>query len=261
MLCDGDSWTAGDLIDPELGMDFSHVNHPDNDSYRLPKVWPHKLGKLLNIEVSNISEAGSSNDGIVRRVLKRIPELLNTYEPKDLFVIIGWSSPERKDFWYNGPPVLDEKSSYFRKQEYVSYWETMYPAELEHGVLKFGKSPLADFYKLYFQYFWNEEEYMERYIQHNLLIHHFLNSYGVEHIFFDAFYQTKEMGIYSEMDENKLEQLEEIKNSNFINQTFREVLMDGKVLDKELFGEDFHPTEKGHEIWANELYKKLKGKL
>ena len=48
LYCDGDSWTSGDIIDPELfGEDFSHVNHPDNDQYRLPRVWPHKLGKLL----------------------------------------------------------------------------------------------------------------------------------------------------------------------------------------------------------------------
>ena len=54
LYCDGDSWTSGDIIDPELfGEAFSHVNHPDNDQYRLPRVWPHKLGKLLGIEIDN----------------------------------------------------------------------------------------------------------------------------------------------------------------------------------------------------------------
>ena len=41
---------------------------------------------------------GSSNDGIVRRVLPNVLRLLTQYKPNELFVIIGWSSPERKDF-------------------------------------------------------------------------------------------------------------------------------------------------------------------
>ena len=35
ILCEGDSWTSGDIINPKLNHSF--VNHPDNDSYRLPK--------------------------------------------------------------------------------------------------------------------------------------------------------------------------------------------------------------------------------
>ena len=62
ILCDGDSWTAGDIVDPELfGDELYHVNHPDNDQYRFPRVWPHKMGKLLNVDVINTSVAASSN--------------------------------------------------------------------------------------------------------------------------------------------------------------------------------------------------------
>ena len=65
ILCEGDSWTSGDMINPKLNT--SYVNDPENDSYRLPKVWPYKLGKLLNTKVLNNAGAGSSNDAIVRR--------------------------------------------------------------------------------------------------------------------------------------------------------------------------------------------------
>ena len=60
ILCEGDSWTSGDIINPEL--ETTWVNHPTNDSYRLPKVWPNKLGELLDIEVLNTANAGCSND-------------------------------------------------------------------------------------------------------------------------------------------------------------------------------------------------------
>ena len=59
----GDSWTAGDIVDPKLfGTDNAHVNHPKNKQYRLPRVWPGKLGKLLKTEVINNSVAGASNE-------------------------------------------------------------------------------------------------------------------------------------------------------------------------------------------------------
>ena len=37
IYCDGDSWTAGDMINPKL-KHITDVNHADNSSYRLPKV-------------------------------------------------------------------------------------------------------------------------------------------------------------------------------------------------------------------------------
>tara|TARA_R100000030_G_C3219382_1_gene115523 strand:+ start:34 stop:777 length:744 start_codon:yes stop_codon:yes gene_type:complete len=241
ILCEGDSWTAGDIIDPEIfGDRLDKVNDPRNRPYRLPKVWPHKLGKLLKVDTDNNSISGSSNDGIVRRLLKKIPELLKLYKPKDLFVIIGWSSPERKDFYYKG--------------EWNS-WETLYPAQLTQD-FSYDKD-LQEFYRIYLEKFWNEEEYIERYIQHNLLIHHFLNSYGIKHIFFDAFYETKDMGIYDKLNKDNLKQIKDIRKNNFIDKTFREVLMKGEYLDEELFGKDYHPTEKGHKIWARYLYDKV----
>ena len=76
ILCEGDSWTSGDMINPELKT--LNVNHKDNDDYRLPKVWPHKLGKLLGVDVLNTSMAGSSNDGIVRRVVSNAPRVAHS---------------------------------------------------------------------------------------------------------------------------------------------------------------------------------------
>lgn len=238
ILCEGDSWTSGDIINPKL--DVTWVNHPTNDSYRLPKVWPHKLGELLNIEVLNTANAGCSNDSIVRRVVENTLKLLDKYKGEEIFVIVGWSSPERKDFYYKG--------------EWNS-WETLYPAQLTQD-FSYDKD-LQEFYRIYLEKFWNEEEYIERYIQHNLLIHHFLNSYGIKHIFFDAFYETKDMGIYDKLNKDNLKQIKDIRKNNFIDKTFREVLMKGEYLDKELFGKDYHPTEKGHEIWARYLYDKV----
>ena len=178
ILCDGDSWTAGDVIDPELKGD---PNQPANDQYRLPRVWPHKLGKLLNIDVVNKSVAGSSNDAIVRRIIPHTINLLKKYKPEEIFVIIGWSSPERKDFYYKG--------------EWES-WETLYPSQIDcfdnlpHG------NEIKKFYKTYLRYYWNFEEYVSRFINQNLYLHYFFKNKNIDHLFFNAFYESsaKEFG-------------------------------------------------------------------
>ena len=95
ILCDGDSWTAGDMVHPDLKT--LDVNDSKNDNYRLPKLWPSDLGKLTNIEIKNISRAGSSNDGIVRRILDNVNDYLEQgNNPKDLFVIeYSFDDPDR----------------------------------------------------------------------------------------------------------------------------------------------------------------------
>ena len=164
ILCEGDSWTSGDMINPKLKT--LNVNHKDNDDYRLPKVWPHKLGKLLGVDVLNTSMAGSSNDGIVRRVVSNVLDLLKKYNSKDIFVIVGWSSPERKDFYFNDG---NDK-----------HWETIFPNAINDieqiDQISNIEKERQEFYKTYVQYYWNEEEYFNRYIHNNLYLHYFLKS-------------------------------------------------------------------------------------
>jgi len=255
MLCDGDSWTSGDIINPELelaGKEHPNVNDPSNDDYRLPKVWPHKLGKLLNVETLNIAMAGSSNDAIVRRTMRKVKELLLDYKPEDLFVIIGWSSPERKDFYYTG--------------EWES-WETIYPVQNYQLI---PDKDIDTFYKIYQEKFWNEPEYVERYMQQNLLLHYFLEEHDVRHLFFDAFYETKGKGsMFNSLNIDEIvmksghetkghytltEYFLKLKKQFFLEESFRNVIMD---INNKLFGDDFHPTEEGHEVWSRYLYDEI----
>jgi len=280
IICDGDSWTSGDIIDPELfGDDFSHINHPDNDQYRLPRVWPHKLGELLNVDVSNVSVAGSSNDAVIRRTIPRVMELLEKYKSEEIFVIVGWSSPERKDFFYNGE---------------WSCWETLYPAQIEQNL---PNKDIEKFYKLYLKYYWNPQEYMNRFINQNLYLHYFLERNNIEHLFFNAFYECSSNGndIYEKfvtesvsgireksdlindikslfpkvgndfMDDGYfrstnfyvVEEFLDMKNKVMKNTSFRNFLM-----DRDLFQIPAqHPNEQEHQLWAEELYKDLKDKI
>ena len=274
----GDSWTAGDIVDPELfGDNFAKVNDPENRQYRLPRVWPHKLGKLLNSKVINNSHAGGSNDRIVRSTINDIIGLLNNQnKAKDLFVIIGWSSPERKDFYYK-----------WDKNAEGGEWECLYPAELKHW--KSESDELNDFFKLYVLNHWYEEEFITRHALNTITLHNFLKNLGIKHLFFNAFYEEKEQVLNEDAHqlfdpnelqqyiiefENKinkktLERLEidniikhyhEIYKDNFVNKSFIKFLLENKKYKQEELI-DYHPTELGHQLWAEFLQNKINEKL
>ena len=269
----GDSWTAGDIIDPKkFGEQFQYVMHPDNDEYRLPKVWPHKLGVLLGKQVLNKAVAGSSNDTIVRNTLNDVLELLKVYRPEELYVIIGWSSPERKDFFLK------------KDDEIHGHFECIYPAELDHfqSVL----DDINQFHKLYVTRFWHEEEYITRHCINTITVHNFFKSLGIKHMFFNAFYEGKaevfdqdynrifhNNTVESFIEEfqttskpeylkrlhinNLLDEYQNIFKETFHHQSFISYIME--VQGNLGIGDylKFHPTELGHEVWSKKLYKEL----
>jgi len=278
ILCDGDSWTSGDMINPNL--ELTNVNNTENDSYRLPKVWPSDLGKLTNIEIKNISRAGSSNDAIVRRILDNVNDYLEQgNNPNDLFVMIGWSSPERKDFYYRNP-----------QNKHNSHWETLYPNQLDQP-FDYDRN-LKSFYEKYIINFWNPEEYISRYIQQILFMSYFLSSNNIKHKFFNAFYEEVSgdetpfenaksgvgIGMFNENDlmddltsqhtihKSTIKQFSKIYNKIFIKKSFRNYLRGlsktNQEFDPTYFESDgHHPNRKGHQLWSKVVFENIKDML
>ena len=248
ILTEGDSWTAGDIINPTLKEKIGgFVNHPENNSYRLPKVWPGKLEQYTKGRVLNNAIAGSSNDGILRRTINSVLKLEKTYRSKDILVIVGFTSPERKDFYY--------------KHNKTSAWDTMYPLDIDADHLSEDRKL---FYKEYGKIYWNKEEYITRYMQTVIALSSFLENKGIQHIFFNAFYETEIDGILNNRPfldeiirlrsiygEGKLQSLE-------INNTIQEYIkVHKKVFTttsfKSYIGKKlvhYHPSEESHKKWA-----------
>jgi hypothetical protein len=273
ILCEGDSWTAGDIVDPYIfGDDVSKVNDIANRPYRLPRVWPGKLEKLMKgVKVLNTSVSGSSNDGIVRRVIGNVLYLLHerNYKPEDIFVMVGWSSPERKDFYYKGD---------------YSATETIYPHEPDK---KYGSYELDEFHKLYVTYFWNEEEYLLRFIRQVLFLDGYLKSRGIKYKFFNSFYEVENSFLMDEdanfdflqnlknkvgemnlntIDDNSLFSLdtlllemERIYSSNFIDISFQQLVVSEikENGDSKKYFDNHHPSELSHGLWAEFLSKQI----
>lgn len=278
LYTNGDSWTAGDIVNPDkFGDRLDHVMHPDNDAYRLPRVWPHKTGDRLGIKTLNRSVAGSSNDGIVRRLLVDIPKLLREYKPEEIFVVIGWTSPERKDFFY--------------RDEHTHSWDTLYPAEVHH--FEDRNPDINDFYKIYVTKYWHEEEYLTRFLGQNILVYNYLKSKKIKFLFFNAFYEDKSVVL----DENQ--NLHNLKDSpdlyNYINKFhqskfkdtrwiehigFAETVDEFNEIHKEVYIDtsfkdfllrlertnkhkllEYHPNEAGHRVWSKYIADAIQGFL
>ena len=259
LFTEGDSWTSGDIIDPSLVKELNgHVNSIKNDNFRLPKVWPSKLGKHLGLSVINQAVAGSSNDGIVRRTVNSIIGLLKKNNPEDILVIIGLSSPERKDFFYS--------------KDNEANWDTLYPLD------NFENSKdRQNFKRSYIECYWNEFEYISRYINSVIYLNYFLQSKNIDHLFFNGFYQD-DSGLFNSQSlfniiekfkdkhkdmflehigiSNLFEELNNIKNNFFINTSFKSFIDNQpgvKTIPNSTYYSNYHPSENGHKVWAQFL--------
>jgi hypothetical protein len=76
----GDSHTAG-------------THSPENVS----KPFAQQLAAKFNLEYTNIALPGGSNNRIIRTTIEQLPNL----DPKETVLLIGWSSWERTEWYWN----------------------------------------------------------------------------------------------------------------------------------------------------------------
>jgi len=279
IICNGDSWVFGsEIADPQISIRYDGTVHPgkydwteENDPYRIPKIFPTKLSKIMDAEVTNLSWPADDNGTIVHRTISYITtNYIEKEIPTDnLFVIIGWSSPERNFFWYKDEE--EKKSMRFRLWPQVQHFDT--PAQEE-------------FWKLYVQYLWNAEEYLPRYVMNVLQLENFFKAHNIKWLMFNAFYQTPGKNPMDWEDLNVRDELQKLnlhgspytisnnKNRyahqyNYVpiwdtidnirfykkdqpNNTFKS-FMEKKNPGRAYYG--WHPSPESHTLWAEELFR------
>jgi len=275
LITNGDSWTFGcEIVDPELLAKHPKIQHlteldhlMENDSYRLDKIWPTKLANLLNANVINLAEPGDDNSSILTRTQEYVLELLKQgVSPDKLFVVIGWTSPERRDFYYKSD---DGKHSYKVKLN-------------PHGTFS-EQEPISKLTKLYAMNFWNPEEYIIRYITTILNFQNFCTVNNIKYLNFNSFYRHRHgnMDQWKDIDMREQIDLLSISASAISDQTQRLYHMPKydnfwnnidsiKFYNKDNVNNSFktfvdthspdgysgwHPNHDGHTVWANELYR------
>jgi hypothetical protein len=239
----------------------------ENDEFRVPKIFTTHLAKIMDAEVTNLAWPADDNGTIVNRTITYISSnyLAKGIPTDNLFVIVGWSSPERNHFWYKD----DKIDTKFRLWPQVQHFDA--PQQKE-------------FWDFYVTYLWNPEEYLPRYVMNVLQLQNFCNAHNIKWMCYNSFYQTpgrnpqdwNDLDVRNELLPLNLHgspyQISTTKGRNMYqneyvsawdtidpirfykkdqpDNTFKRVMEKANV-EPVYYG--WHPSPESHKVWAEEL--------
>jgi len=266
----GDSWAWGaELVDKEkfpdwhFGIDQNRL--PGESVYREKNRYLNLFAKKAGVtEIVSLAKFSLSNDAIVRLLINYLAKegYLSGRDTSELFVSIGWTSPERREFYYKKP------------------W-----SGADDHWLPFGPWPIGDpktypdlekFRELFIDNFWNIGESMNRYIRQVWQTELMLKHFKIKYVMHQAFYHYHNQMIY-EWDDRKYKENTQDKISEgdkilwhnidpilYMNKdssdqsTFHHYIVKAVGGDKDKVFAVWHPNELGHELWADYMYQYCK---
>ena len=265
----GDSWAWGaELVDPNEepipimnlpGGGFERQLKPVNIEYRLNHRYLNLFAdKIGATDIVDLSKPSRSNDAIVRTLIEFLSNQGYTTgrDTSDLFITIGWSSPERREFYY-------------KKQWGADNWMEFGPWSMEQD---HGDKDIDTFMRLYFDNFWNEGEFLHRWITQIWQTELMLKTLKIKYVMHQAFYHhhtqminqwddkeyKKKFTVITESDKRLWDSID---NTKFMHKDHPEIgTMHHYILSqvnndhKKVF-EVFHPNSHGHKLWADYLHK------
>jgi hypothetical protein len=247
LIAVGCSWVSGRAIDTDpakLEFDIDHVEDPDFvKKYSFAGILQQKL-ELDDIHF--IARGGASNQEQIRKLINWLDQNRDNYSR--VFVLWGITSIYR--------------------------WETYSSSSncVETCLLGISLSQEA---KYYYKNFWNKSYELEKLSQQTLLISHYLNGLNIEYLIFNSFQsfnpQSQIKNFYRREDANNnmlsflcstagidienrvwlnlLTTIEQQFNKQSIKQLQQQGLLDHATA---------HPTVRGHNLIANELYNYIR---
>lgn len=261
----GDSWCWGaELVDPMEepvpimtlpGGGFERQLKPINIAYREKHRYLNLFAEKINAtEIVDLSKPSRSNDAIVRVLIEWLVNEGYTTgrDTSELFITIGWSSPERREFYY-------------KKRWGSDNWMEFGPWSMDQD---HGDKDIDNFMRLYFDNFWNEGEFLHRWITQIWQTELMLTSLNIKYVMHQAFYHHHTQMI-NQWDDLKYKEKfttitqsdkllwDSIDTTHFIHKDDPKMgTMHHYMLSKakDVF-EVFHPNSKGHAIWADYLYQ------
>lgn len=200
----------------------------DNDPiFRKQHAYPAVLSKLLNKkECFNDGIGGGSNDRIFRTTMEWTSNYLQHNDGKDLFVVIGWSVPERTEY------------------NIKNRWVTVLP----------HCSPIHDFqniikiHKFHVEHLMDERKDYTASINYMLALQSWFQINLIPFLFFNALH------VYWP----KIKEIDILRKHINQNRYYR---FDDKDFCMFTFCQNYpcgprqHPLEDGHRQWANTLYR------
>lgn len=275
----GDSWAWGaELLDPSTGErwgvnDVGHNHHfiPVHAEYRMKHKYPILLAEKLNAtDVVDLSMCSISNDYIFRTLMDWLATegYLQGRDTSELLISIGWTSPERTEFYY-------------QSRWGDTNWAPFGPWQLDLAYSPTEEDPnkddLFEFFRLYFDLFYHKTEYMHRYARQVWMLQFILKKLNIRYLMHQAFYHEHSLACHkwndvNYWDANKLSPIDkffwdDVDKNAFIFKddtrfrTFHGYIQYRGTLKNENVLEIFHPNARGHELWAEKLYMYIKDNI
>ena len=252
LICIGDSWCYGS----DLGKKDEHKN--------ILRYSTLLHQKFQSDKVTNLAKPGISNSYIVYTLTDWLAEngYLTGKDTSDLFISIGWTSPERFD-------IFPHKTIKNRREK-EPYWKTIGPWIF--GMDGGDHYPIDYNYKDYLEWFYvncrsQRSDYSNWVIQ-VLMMQNFLENLEIKFLMHQAIYHNNHFKLeHDEINHNTYDHThvlwQSIKEKNFLRKNkeytslyayLKRYHKDDKVLNT--IGD--HPVKEGHEIICELLYKHIK---
>tara|TARA_Y100001963_G_scaffold113597_1_gene157371 strand:+ start:903 stop:1874 length:972 start_codon:yes stop_codon:yes gene_type:complete len=205
----------------------------------------HHLNKKLKLDsIKNLSGNGLSNDMIYEKVIHTVISEKDNFALDKSFVLIGWSSPERRMWkWRNEREVVKFGNRFTNHVVYNQIPGTI--GRIEENLAGTGlvsDKQLKDyvqFFRIYNKYFWLESESLDRWVIQMVTLHTFLKSFNIKHLFYNNFYPYDSMQNFFQELKDHTEILQEHVDNYF---DYPEDYSDSK--DANLFSEPIKSGKK-----------------
>jgi hypothetical protein len=265
----GDSWAWGaELVDPVVepiplfnlpGDSFSRQYKPENMAYRLKYRYTNQFASLIGAdEVVDLSRCSYSNDAIVRTLIEwlSVEGYTTGRDISDLFVTIGWTSPERREFFY-------------KERWGDTNWMEYGPWSMDRD----HNNPEVDqFMRLYFDNFWHQGEFIHRWILQLWQTELMLKSLNIKYVMHQAFYHHHQQMINQWNDkvykENMIDGItkgdkmlwDNLDSKRFMHKddqvsTAHHYMLSQLDNDPTKAFIVMHPSADGHTVWASHMYQ------
>lgn len=277
----GDSWCSGaEIYPPNEERNETLYNRtytdPDLIRYREENRYLNKLGVLMNAEVVDLSKCSGSNDAIKRVLFEYLSQegYFSGRDPSDIFVSIGWSSPERTELYYKKEWGFNPLHKRLENWMEIGPW-SMYNMHIDDR----ADDDLREFLKIYCLNFWETAGFLHRYINTIWSVQQILEKFNIRYIMHQAFYHhflppesptawddqkyKEKFNLINEADKILWTQ---INRKTFVNIDDTETPTLHKLIIKLAGGdqtkvmEDWHPNADGHTLISQELLKWIQEK-
>jgi len=268
----GDSWCWGaELVDPDQepfwmpNADNHHLHYiPVHEKYRLEHKYIQIFADRVHAnEIIDLSQASISNDAIIRKLTEWL--LVEGYttgrDTGDLFVSIGWTSPERTEFYNKEYGGVD------------GAWLPFGSWSMNKGVYK--DKDITKFMELYYKHFFNEGKFIHHWLLQLWQTEMMLKKFNIKYVMFQAFYDDCYRGyspyqwddtVYTDNYIDKITPGDKILKQNFDPVRFMEwspskigtshnFMVNAAGGDAKKVIGSWHPNVLGHSIWGEHMSK------